>query len=304
MISKLNISNKDIKLSKLGLGCMRMSATKNPDKKESISTIHAALDLGINFLNTGDFYGKDGHNELLIGEAIKNYNRDKIFLSVKYGRFENFNKGLIDVGPKNVKNYIKASLKRLGVDYIDLYQPARIDTGIPIEETIGAIADLVKEGYVKHIGLSEVTEDILRKANAVHPISLLEMEYSIKNNDIESNILPAARELGIGIVAFGILGFKTLFDTPNDSLVKMMNSLAKEKNCTVAQLAHAWIYSKGSDIMPLIGARTTAQLEESIQSANIEFSESDILNIENSKKESKIIGKNMPKLIIKNGKVL
>jgi len=210
----------------------------------------------------------------------------------------------IDVGPKNVKKYITTSLKRLNVNYVDLYQPARIDMGIPIEETIGAISDLVKEGYVRHIGLSEVDANILKKANETHPISLVEMVYSITDETIENDLLPMARKLGIGIVAFGLLGLGKLFKSKDDALVKMIYKIADEKAVSISQIAHAWILNKGEDIIPLIGAKNVAQLEDSIQSLKVNLSKEDISKLENAKKTSKIIGSSMPKMLIKNGKLI
>ncbi|QGM80391.1 aldo/keto reductase [Otariodibacter oris] len=298
--------SKDFSISRFGLGCMRMSVNPNSERKESIATIHKALDLGINLLNTGDFYGIDGHNEKLLGEALKNQDRDKAFVSVKYGTFGNLFAGgnHVDVGPKNVKKYITSSLKNLNLDYIDLYQPARVDIGIPIEDTIGAIADLIKEGYVKHIGLSEVDADVLRKANEVHPISLVELDYSIMNNSIEHEVLPVAREFGTGVVAFGLLRLNRLLGTRQDPLIDVVNTIATEKNVSVAQLAQAWIFNQGDDIIPLTGARTMAQLEESIASLAIQFTESDILRINAAIENSKIIGPTMSKIVIKNGIVI
>ncbi|WP_301099498.1 aldo/keto reductase [Otariodibacter sp.] len=298
--------NKDFSISRLGLGCMRMSVNPNSDRKESIATIHKALDLGINLLNTGDFYGVDGHNEKLLGEALKNQDRDKAFVSVKYGTFGNLFAGgnAVDVGPKNVKKYITSSLKNLNLDYIDLYQPARVDIGIPIEETIGAIADLVKEGYVKHIGLSEVDANVLRKANEVHPISLVELEYSIANNRIEKEILPVAREFGTGVVAFGLMRLNRLLGVRNDPLIDVVKAIANEKNVSIAQLSHAWIFNQGNDIIPLTGARKRSQLEESIESLAIQFTASDISRINEAIDNSKIVGSYMSKIIIKNGLVI
>ena len=204
-----------MELSRLGLGCGRMSnSTGAADRIESIATIHAALDAGITYINTADFYSS-GHNEMLIGEALKGYNRDKAFISVKFGGLIAPNGAMygLDVRPLIIKNYLTYSLKRLNLDYIDLYQPGRIDLGIPIEETIGAISHMVKAGYVKHIGITQVDADTLRKAHSVHPISLVESEYSLFNRNIEKEILPTARELGIGVVAFGALAHGLLSGT-------------------------------------------------------------------------------------------
>lgn len=303
MVKKINING--LELSRVGLGCMRLSmnmSDKPIDQKESITVIHKALDSGINMLNTGDFYG-NGDNEELIAQAMKDYNRDKAFVSLKYGTFGNIMKGenTVDVGPKNVRKYITASLKRLNMDYVDLYQPARVDVGIPVEETIGAISDLVKEGLVRHIGLSEVDTDILRKANVTHSISLVEMCYSITDETIESDLLPVARELGIGVVSFGVLGLGKLFKSTDDSLVKMIHQIADEKKINISQVAHAYMLGKGEDVIPLIGARNVSQFEDSLKSVDVILNTEDLKRIEDSKKDSQIVGQSMPKMMIKNG---
>ncbi|MGC7134378.1 aldo/keto reductase [Listeria ivanovii] len=210
-------------LARMGLGCGRMSDKIDDDsRKESIATIHAALDAGISFLNTADFYGT-GHNEMLIGEALKGYKRDKAFVSLKFGALMEPNGKMygLDVNPKHIKNYLAQSLKRLNLDYVDLYQPARIDLAIPVEETIGVIADLVREGYVKNIGVTQVDAETFRKANAVHPIKFIEAEYSLFNRTIEKDIVPTARELGVGVVAFGALAHGMLNGTWKKEILPM-----------------------------------------------------------------------------------
>ena len=194
-------------VSALGLGCMGMSWMYGPsDRKESLATLQAAVDAGITLLDTGDFYGM-GHNELLIGEALKTIARDRVLLSVKFGGLRDPAGGWsgYDTRPKAVKNFLAYSLQRLGVDHVDIYRPARLDPQVPIEDTVGAIADMIKAGYVRHIGLSEVGAHTLRRAAAVHPISDLQIEYSLISRGIEDRILPTARELGIGITAYGVL---------------------------------------------------------------------------------------------------
>ncbi|HEY8290562.1 MAG TPA: aldo/keto reductase, partial [Acetobacteraceae bacterium] len=194
-------------VSVLGLGCMGMSGMYGPaDRAESIATIHAALEAGITLLDTGDFYGM-GHNEMLIGEALKGGRRDGAVISVKFGALRDPAGGWSgnDARPEAVKNFLAYSLQRLGLDHIDIYRPARLDPGVPIEETIGAIADMVKAGYVRHIGLSEVGAETIRKAAAVHPISDLQIEYSLISRGIEDGILAACRALGIGVTAYGVL---------------------------------------------------------------------------------------------------
>ncbi|MFM2667677.1 aldo/keto reductase [Vibrio mediterranei] len=295
--------NNSVQVSRLGLGCMRMSMVPDASRTESIATIRSALDKGINLLNTGDFYGQDGHNEMLIGEALKGYDRDRAFISLKYGTFQNMRSGSnqVDVGPKNVKKYITTSLKRLGLDYVDLYQPARVDIGIPIEETIGAISDLVKAGYVRNIGLSETDADTIRRAHATHPISLVEFAYSIIDSSIEESILPIVRELDIGVVAFGAMGFSKLFKEQSDPLLDVVREIANEKNITLPQLVHAWLLSKGDNIIPLMGTRTTTQLYDTIQCLGITLQEDELQRIELARSKSALVGRSMPNLLIKNG---
>lgn len=283
-----------------------MSMMPDQQRSESIATIHAALEAGINLLNTGDFYGQDGHNEILIGEALKGYDRDKAFISLKYGTFQNTFKGSnkVDVGPKNVKTYITTSLKRLGLDYVDLYQPARVDIGIPVEETIGAIAELVEAGYVRNIGLSETDAQTIRKAHATHPLSLIEFSYSVTDTNVEESILPTARELGIGVVAFGAMGFGKLSDAGDDPLLETLRDLAADKNVTPAQLLHGWLLAKGGDIIPLAGARTIAQLEDTLKSLDLQLTDQDLGQIEAARKQSDLVGRSMPNMVIKNGVLL
>lgn len=317
-----------LEISRLGLGCGRMSNAIESVKSDGIDTIHAALDTGITFLNTADFYGS-GRSEMLIGEAIKGYDRDKIFISVKFGGLVAPNGSMygLDVRPLTIKNYLTHTLKRLNVDYIDLYQPARIDLGIPIEETIGAISDMVKAGYVKHIGITQVDAETLRKAHSIHPISFVEAEYSLFNRNIEKDILPTARELGIGIVAFGALahgmlagnwtkeriqkskdGYIPLFFEENIEknvrLVDKLAEIAQEKQTTVSQLAHAWLLFKGDDIIPLIGASKLPHFEEAIQSLNISLSENDVKRIEEAIPEHEIAGASFPQMQFRNGIVV
>ena len=203
-ITKITLGKNGPLVSKLGLGCMRMSPVwggEAKDENESIATIRAALDSGINFLNTGDFYGS-GHNELLVGRAIKG-RRDDAFISVKFGAVFYGGRMLgLDLRPMAIKNFINYSLVRLGIETIDLYQPCRLDNSVPVEDVIGTVADLIKEGKVRYLGVSEITADQLRKANSVHPVTALEIGYSLADRQIESDLLPAAKALGIGVVAF------------------------------------------------------------------------------------------------------
>ena len=319
---------KGLKLSRLGLGCGRMSnSTDAADRMDAIATIHAALAAGVTFLDTADFY-TSGHNEMLIGEALKGGKRDQAFLSVKFGALMAPDGAMygLDVRPFTIKNYLTYSLKRLQVDYIDLYQPARIDLAIPVEETIGAIADLVKAGYVKYIGITEVDADTLKKAHAVHPISLIEARYSLFDRNIEKDILPTARELGVGIVAFGTLAHGLLGGTwsknkadvnnsryslffqenidKNLTLVEALREIAGEKQITLPQLAIAWMLAKGEDILPLIGARRPAQLQDSIKSLAVNLNESDIKRIEAAIPTNDIAGGSFPGLTFKNGRLV
>jgi len=313
---------------KLGLGCGRMSnATGLDDRKEGIATIHAALDAGVTFINTADFYSS-GHNEMLIGEALKGYNRDNYFISVKFGALVAPGGRMygLDVRPQHIKNYLAYSLKRLGLDYIDLYQPARFDLAIPVEELIGAISDLVQEGYIRHIGVTQTDAETLRKAHAVHPIHSIEFQYSLFNREIEKEILPTARELGIGVVAFGTLAHGLLGGTwtrdkadannayiplffkenidKNLALVEALREIATEMQTTVPTLAVAWMLSKGDDIIPLIGARKLAQLQEWIQCLDVRLSEDDIRRIEAAIPEHEIAGGSFPNMKFRNGAVV
>jgi aryl-alcohol dehydrogenase-like predicted oxidoreductase len=286
---------------------MGMSDLYGPaDRSESIATLHAALDAGITLLDTGDFYGM-GHNEMLIREALAGRPRESVQISVKFGALRGPDGAWsgYDCRPKAVRNFLAYSLKRLGTDYIDIYRPARLDPDVPIEDTVGAIADLVKAGYVKHIGLSEVGADTLRRASSVHPISDLQIEYSIISRGIEKAILPAARELGIGITAYGVLSrglisghwsrerqgekdFRGLASPrfqgdnldANLALVERMRALAQELNVTVAQLAIAWVAAQGADIVPLVGARRRDRLQEALGAAGFALKPEDLARLE------------------------
>lgn len=285
-------------LSRIGLGSMRMS-----NEQEGIKTIHTALNTGINFLNTADFYG-NGQSEMLIKEALKNYKREDIFISVKFGVMQGIDGKMygIDVRPEAVENYLHYTLKRLGTDYVDLYQPARINPYIPVEDTIGAISNLVKKGYVKNIGISEVNGELLRRANSVHPISLAEVRYSLMDRHIEDDLLPTARELGVNIVAFGVLlsgliggssqnekllaiskrvSSSTLENIKgNLSVADSLKEIADRKEITLAQLAIAWVLAQGEDIMTLVGSRTPSQVESTIKALDVTLSKEDLLEIE------------------------
>ncbi len=285
-------------VSRLGLGCMGMSDFYGPaDRTESLATVHAALDAGMTLLDTGDFYGM-GHNELLLREALAGRARHEVVLSVKFGALRDPAGGWTgyDARPAAVRNFLSYTLRRLGTDYVDIYRPARLDPTVPIEETVGAMADLVRAGYVRHIGLSEVSARTVRRAHAVHPICDLQIEYSLLSRGIEQQILPTCRALGIGITAYGVLGrglisghwsreraatpdfrshsprFQGAHLDHNLGLVDRLRTVATTQGITVAQAAIAWVAAQGSDIVPLIGARQRARLAESLATTGIQLS--------------------------------
>ncbi|MFL5996140.1 MAG: aldo/keto reductase [Streptomyces sp.] len=297
-------------VSALGLGCMGMSPVcGDADRTESIATIHAALDAGVTLLDTGDFYGM-GHNEMLIGEALRTAPaglRERALTSVKFGglRGPDGAWGGYDGRPAAVRNFAAYSLQRLGVDHIDVYRIARVDPHVPIEETVGAIAQLVEEGYVRHIGLSEASPVNIRRAAATAPIADLQIEYAIITRDIEREILPTTRELGIGITAYGVLSRGLISGhltrdqqfAANDfraasprfqgdnlqhnlDLVEALRKIAEEKGVTVAQIAFAWVLSRGEDIVPLVGARTRKRLDEALGALDVTLDAADLAAIE------------------------
>jgi len=308
------------KVSALGLGCMGMSGAYGPaDRQASIATIRAALDAGVTLLDTGDFYGM-GHNELLIGEALKGVRRDDIVVSVKFGALRDPAGGWsgVDARPAAVRNFLAYSLQRLGLDYVDIYRPARLDPKVPIEETVGAIADMVKAGHVRHIGLSEIGAETLRRAAGVHPISDLQIEYSLISRGIENAILPTARELGVGITAYGVLsrglisghwqkGALTTGDfrarsprfqaenvDANLALVEALRKVAEARGISVAQAAVAWVAAQGDDIVPLVGARRRDRLAEAVGAVDLKLSATDISAIERAVPKGAAAGDRYP----------
>ncbi|HEX9401935.1 MAG TPA: aldo/keto reductase [Anaeromyxobacter sp.] len=296
----------------LALGCMGMSGMYGAaDERESIATIHAALDAGVNLLDTGDFYGM-GRNELLIGRALRD-RRDRALVSVKFGalRAPDGSWGGFDARPAALRNFLSYSLVRLGLDHVDIYRPARLDPAVPIEETVGAITDLVKAGRVRGIGLSEVGADTVRRAQAVHPITDLQIEYSLVSRGPESRIFPALAQLGIGITAYGVLSRGLLTGSRpagagdfraylprftgdnrvrNDALVAALQRLAAEKGLTPAQLAIAWALAKEKHLVPVIGARTRAQLADALGALRVTLSPEDVARIEQTVPTSAVAG--------------
>ncbi|CAL9446589.1 aldo/keto reductase [Streptomyces levis] len=311
-------------VSALGLGCMGMSALYGEaDRAESIATIHAALEAGVTLLDTGDFYGM-GHNEMLIGEALRAApaaRREQALVSVKFGalRGPDGSWSGYDGRPAAVKNFAAYSLQRLGVDHIDVYRIARLDPGVPIEETVGAIAELVEAGYVRHIGLSEVGAATIRRAAATAPIADLQIEYSLISRGIEAEILPAVRELGIGVTAYGVLSrglisghftadrqlgagdFRAMSPrfqgdnlTHNLGLVEALRKIAEQKGVTVAQTAIAWVLSRGEDIVPLVGARRRDRLTEALGALDVTLDAGDLAAIEQAVPDGAAAGDRYP----------
>ena len=323
---KVRIGYGDEEISAIGLGCMGMSGGYGvPDDAESVATIHAALEAGITLLDTGDFYGM-GHNEMLIAQALKGGKRERAFLSVKFGamRGPDGAYGSYDLRPAAVKNFLAYSLRRLNTDYVDLYQPARYDRSVALEDTLGAIADLKQAGYVRHIGLSEVSGRTLTRAAANFPIAALQIEYSLASRGIEREVLPATRALSVPVVAYGALSRGLVSDTAltqgigaggirarmprfagenfahNRALLEALAAIARPRGASLAQLAFAWLRSRGPDIVPLIGARTRAQFAEALAGCEIVLSEDEVAAIERAVPAGAVAGERYGPLAMKH----
>ncbi len=286
----------------IALGCMGMSGVYGPaDEPESLATIHAAIDAGINLIDTGDFYGM-GHNEMLLGQALRFF-REQVLISVKFGAQRGPDGSWLgyDARPAALKTALAYSLKRLGVDYIDIYRPARLDPNVPIEDTVGAIADMIKAGYVRHVGLSEVGPETIRRAAKVHPIVDLQIEYSLISRGAEKEIFPVLKEIGIAVTAYGVLSrgllsgsqiagpgdMRTRFPRfndqnrgRNDELVARLHEIAAGKGITQSQLAIAWALAKGDFIIPVMGARKRTQLAEALAALDVRLTHDEIAALE------------------------
>ena len=322
----VKLGKSDRAVSAAGLGCMAMSGGYGaPDDAESIATIHAALEAGITLIDTGDFYGM-GHNEMLIGAALKGGKRERAFLSVKFGALRAPDGGFAgyDLRPAAVRNFLAYTLRRLGTDYIDLYQPARYDRTVPIEDTLGAISDLIKAGYVRHIGLSEVSARTLKRAAQNFPVAALQIEYSLASRGIEKDILPAARALGVPVVAYGVLSRGLISEAMlangvangairsrmprftganferNRALVAALAKIAKVRGVNVSQLAFAWMRTRGDDIVPLIGARTRAQLAGALAGLDLTLTGFELAAIERALPKDAVAGERYGPLAMKH----
>jgi aryl-alcohol dehydrogenase-like predicted oxidoreductase len=306
-----------VMMPRFGLGCMGMSDVYGPaDRGESIATIHAAQEAGVVMLDTGDFYGM-GDNEMLLREALAGGRRERAYVAVKMGALRDVSGAFLgfDARPAAVKSALAYSLKRLGTDHVDLYMPARLDPSVPIEETVGAIGEMVKAGYVRHIGVSELGADTIRRAAATHPIAALQIEYSLMSRGIEAAILPACRELGIAITAYGVLSRGLIGGSSvqgrgdyrsssprfvgenlaaNQRLVAALAAVGADSGHSAAQLAIAWVLSRGADIFPLIGARTRARLAESLGALDIVLTPEMLARIEAAMPADAVKGERYP----------
>jgi len=301
------LGSAGLRVSAIGLGCMGMSGVYGPaEEPESIATIREALDTGINLLDTGDYYGM-GHNELLIRDALRGRDRNGVVISVKFGALRGPDNAFIGIDgrPVAVRNFLAYSLRRLGTDYIDIYRLGRVDPQVPIEETVGAIAEMISAGYVRHVGLSEAGAETVRRAHAIHPITDLQIEYSLLSRGIEAEILPTCRELGVGVTAYGVLSrgllggawssgrpasagdmrahmprFRRENLERNLALVEALRTIAEAKGVTVAQIAIAWVLARGEDIVPLVGTTRRDRLAEAVGALELELGEDDLAAIE------------------------
>jgi aryl-alcohol dehydrogenase-like predicted oxidoreductase len=301
------LGSAGLRVSAIGLGCMGMSGVYGPaEEPESIATIREALDTGINLLDTGDYYGM-GHNELLIREALRGRDRNGVVISVKFGALRGPDNAFIGIDgrPVAVRNFLAYSLRRLGTDYIDVYRLGRVDPQVPIEETVGAIAEMISAGYVRHVGLSEAGAETVRRAHAIHPVADLQIEYSLLSRGIEAEILPTCRLLGVGVTAYGVLSrgllggawssgrpasagdmrahmprFRRENLERNLALVEALRTIAEAKGVTVAQIAIAWVLARGEDIVPLVGTTRRDRLAEAVGALELELSEDDLAAIE------------------------
>jgi aryl-alcohol dehydrogenase-like predicted oxidoreductase len=303
------------RVSRVGLGLMGMSGVYGPaDETESIATIRTALDAGITLLDTGDFYGM-GHNELLLRDALRGIDRSSVFIQVKFGGQRDPGGAFIghDASPAAVKNSLAYTLTRLGTDYVDLYQPARLDHHVPIEETVGAIAEMIQAGYVRYLGLSEMGAKTIRRAAAVHPVAGLQIEYSLMSRGIEAEILPTVRELGVGVTAYGIMSRGLLSADsarvigPGDprarfprfqgdnlrrnlDLLGALEQIAADRGVSTAQLAIAWVLSRGRDIIPLIGTKRRDRLAEALGAVDLTLTADELAAIESAVPTSAVAG--------------
>jgi aryl-alcohol dehydrogenase-like predicted oxidoreductase len=301
------LGSAGLRVSAIGLGCMGMSGVYGPaEEPESIATIREALDTEINLLDTGDYYGM-GHNELLIREALRGRDRNGVVISVKFGALRGPDNAFIGIDgrPVAVRNFLAYSLRRLGTDYIDIYRLGRVDPQVPIEETVGAIAEMISAGYVRHVGLSEAGAETVRRAHAIHPVADLQIEYSLLSRGIEAEILPTCRQLGVGVTAYGVLSrgllggawssgrpasagdmrahmprFRRENLERNLALVDALRTIAEAKGVTVAQIAIAWVLARGEDIVPLVGTTRRDRLAEAVGALELELSEDDLAAIE------------------------
>jgi len=301
-------------VSRAGLGLMGMSGIYGQaDDHESIATIRAAIDAGITLLDTGDFYGM-GHNELLLRDALHGVPRDSVFIQVKFGGQRDPSGAFVghDASPAMVKSSLAYTLTRLGTEYVDLYQPARLDPEVPIEDTVGAVAEMIQAGYVRYLGLSEMGADTIRRAHAVYPVSELQIEYSLMSRGIERSILPAVRELGISITAYGILSrgllssgtaqlaandprarfprFRGENHARNLELLAALETIAAAREVTAAQLAIAWVASRGDDIIPLIGTKRRDRLDEALRALDLTLSTDELAAIEAAVPAGAVVG--------------